>query len=300
MTKDLKGYLCGFMREYGYDKEALSAASDACDAVFAAPACRDIFEDLRRLYEQNAKFDFSAVINSCEEIAKRSSVNVYTVNLVVLILLTEISKKHYAADGVPEDIRRRNFTDLKYKCTECKLVKGVWGIFCPTWYERFFNVTRFAFGKLQYELIDFGHEYEKNGLSISPEYQVINVHIPRTGEKLYPADVDDACLRASAFYKQKYGLERIIFVCHSWLLYPLNKELLSEGSNLYSFISRCDIIESCDGTDYKDAWRLFDVDYKGDPEVLPRDTSLRRAYYERIKNRKPLGWGFGVWIYDRG
>ena len=300
MTNDRKGYLTEFMRDFDFPDEAQSSASDALDKIFAVPECRGVLENVCRLYEKNREFDWSAAIDSAARLAELSSQNVFTVNLVVLVLLTEISKKHYTAEGVSEEIWRQNFKDLRYKCAECKLVKGVHGIFCPGWYDRFFNVTRFSFGKLQFETNDFGHEYSKNGLSLLPEDRVIYVHIPRTGEKLYPADVDDACLNASAFYKKKYGFERIVFVCHSWLLYPLNKQLLSANSNLYSFISRFDIIEEGESADYKDAWRLFDVEYNGDPEELPRDTSFRKAYYQRIKNREPLGWGFGVWIYDRG
>ncbi len=89
----------------------------------------------------------------------------------------------------------------------------------------------------------------------------------------------------------------MIFACHSWILYPENKSILSEGSNLYSFISHFEIIDVVEDTLYKDAWRLFDRDYQGTTDGLPQDTSLRRAYAERMKAGLPLGVALGVWVY---
>ena len=39
------------------------------------------------------------------------------------------------------------------------------------------------------------------------------------------------------------------------------------------------------------------MEYKGDPSALPQDTSLRRAYADRIRENKPLGVALGVWVY---
>ena len=129
--------------------------------------------------------------------------------------------------------------------------------------------------------------------------QVIFVHIPRTGERLLPEDVDAAAAAASDFYKQKFGVEKAVFACHSWLLYPENKNMLSPSSNLYSFMSRFDVIDVEEDTEYKEVWRLFDKDYDGNADDLPQDTSLRRAYAKRIKEGKPLGVALGVWVYKK-
>ena len=142
------------------------------------------------------------------------------------------------------------------------------------------------------------HEYRKGDIYLDPEFKVIHVHIPRTGGRLMPSDVDDACREASELYRQRHPGEPVVFACDSWLLYPENKNILSPTSNLYSFISRFDIIESEDDFNYTDAWRLFDKDYNGNVDELPQDTSLRRAYAERMREGKPLGRGFGVWLYD--
>jgi len=89
----------------------------------------------------------------------------------------------------------------------------------------------------------------------------------------------------------------VVFACHSWILYPENKKILSEKSNLYSFISRFEIIDVAEDTEHKELWRLFDKDYNGNPDDLPQDSSLRRAYVQRLKENKPLGIALGVWVY---
>ena len=153
--------------------------------------------------------------------------------------------------------------------------------------------------KLQFEMCPLGKTYEKDGVRLCPDDQVIFVHIPRTGERLLPEDVDAAAAAASDFYKQKFGVEKAVFACHSWLLYPENKNMLSPSSNLYSFMSRFDVIDVEEDTEYKEVWRLFDKDYDGNADDLPQDTSLRRAYAKRIKEGKPLGVALGVWVYKK-
>ena len=102
---------------------------------------------------------------------------------------------------------------------------------------------------------------------------------------------------AAQFFQERYQLEQTAFVCHSWLLYPRNKEVLSTQSNLYSFISDFDIVKSGEDPDYGEIWRLFDKNYEGDVEKLPQDSSLRRAYADWIRKGEKIGWGYGVFVF---
>jgi hypothetical protein len=178
-------------------------------------------------------------------------------------------------------------------------VKGVWGTFVPDWNIRFFDVSRFSFGKLQFETENFGRSYDKNGVSLCKDSVVVNVHIPRTGTGLSPQDVEESCAEAEVFFKRRYGLGQVVFVCHSWLLYPENKKMLKPTSNLYSFISRFDIIEVEEYKDYQEVWRLFDREYNEDLSCLPADTSLRRAYIDRMQKGEKTGCGYGVFVYQK-
>ena len=71
--------------------------------------------------------------------------------------------------------------------------------------------------------------------------------------------------------------------------------MLPHTSNVYRFMKRFDIIRSGINRSKGDLWRLFDTDEK-DPDKLPADTSLRRAYVDRLKNGGNVGWGFGVFL----
>ncbi len=294
----MKNYLVNFMNDFGYPDDAKNVLLSAYEKTYANQSYLDGFIKVSSAYEKDASMDFSAVINLSKVVAKDSGVDEYTIYLLTLILLSKSSIKHYQKAGVCFDIWKGNFFDLKYKMQECFLVKCTYGVFCPEWYYRFFAVTRFTFGRLQFETVLFGREYDKKGVKISANDTVIKFHIPRSGERLTPQSVEESCQQASDFFREKFNLSRIIFVCHSWLLYPENKKILAPTSNLYSFIERFDVIDVQDDFEYRDAWRLFDKDYNGNVDDLPQDTSFRRAYVERIKNKQPLGCAYGVWVYE--
>ena len=84
-----------------------------------------------------------------------------------------------------------------------------------------------------------------------------------------------------------------LFTCSSWLLDPWNLTVLNPASNLAAFIGDFEIVSSHLYDGYGDLWRLFDCNYTGDPAALPRDSSLRRAYADRVARGEPTGSGRG-------
>lgn len=298
MWHEYKAYLENFMMDFDFPKEAQTELNGFYQKVFSDTANFQILTSILDAYKASKNVDYRETLLACKNIATQSNVSEYVIYALTLIMMTKISKTHYQTEKIPDIVWKNNFMDLKYKLDECKLVKGVWGIFVPDWYLGFLNVSRFAFGKLQFEIIDFGYTYQKNSLSLTEKSAVINIHIPRTGTGLTPQDVDDACKQAAAFFQEKYNITPAVFVCHSWLLYPENKKILKPTSNLYSFISRFDIVKVEEYSDYKEVWRLFDCEYTGDVSQLPADTSFRRAYIEWIKCGKKTGCGYGVFVYN--
>ena len=292
-----KAYLSYFLREFAFFDEAKRALEEAFDRLFADQDAACLFEEIRTRYEGMPDANPSFLIEASDRMAEKCAINPFTVYLLVWILLSESCQKVYADRQVSAEMWRSNMLDLRYWCNHCFLVKGVYGTAWPEWPRRFFNATRFTFGKLQFETDRFGKEWEKDGIRLKPDDQVIFIHIPRTGERLLPEDVDVSCAAASTFFKQKYGIKQVFFACHSWLLYPENRKMLSEKSNLYSFMSRFDIVDVQEDTEYKEIWRLFDKEYNGNADELPQDTSLRRAYAQRMRKHQPLGVALGIWIY---
>ena len=96
---------------------------------------------------------------------------------------------------------------------------------------------------------------------------------------------------AREFFRAENG-ETYPFVCWSWLLFPDNKQLFSEKSNTYRFLSEYDIID-VDYDNGENLWRLFDTEERN-PDRLPTDTRVRRNYVAYLKSGKRVGWGLGI------
>ena len=103
---------------------------------------------------------------------------------------------------------------------------------------------------------------------------------------------------AADFFGKKYGMKKIVFVCHSWLLFPKNLEILREGSNLREFVNDYDVIETGTYDNYSETWRLFDTEYTEDHSKLPADSSFRRGYIDLMNKGEKTGWGYGVYVYN--
>ena len=254
-------------------------------------------DELLQYYSTDFRCDFQVIIKKVREVSFGADIPVYTGNLVAFICLSKILRVFYLQNGLSEQLWQTSMQDLKWKMVECKKVYNIWGTFVPEWFEGFFRMERFGFFKLQFEIKSLNCHYKEAGIILTPESQVINVHIPRTGTKLEQECVQGAYRTAADFFKKRYGLKNIAFVCESWLLYPPNKEVLSPDSNLYAFISAFEILEGGEYKDYSEVWRLFDMNYDGDITKLPQDTSLRRAYAEWIRQGKKTGWGYGIIPY---
>jgi hypothetical protein len=265
-----------------YDKIVLHRESD--------------FHALVSEYECSYDIDYDAALNRMKEISLASDIHEYTGALLLFLAYTRGLAKYYLERGIEHKIYRDTVLDLRYKLDECICVKGVCGSFVAKWFAGFFKLERFALGRLQFEVVDFGAELERNGISLKPDSKVLNVHIPRTGTRLDRESVLDSYRLAHDFYAPLIG-DKTVFVCSSWLLFPKHKEMLKQGSNLLSFISDYDIFVSGEYSSYAEIWRLFDVEYDGDTTHLPIDTSLRKSYAELISRGEKTGWGRGVFEY---
>ena len=293
----LNSYLKEFLEWFSYPQEAGTMLEPALQNIIDNKEAYAEFKELIQWYVEDINCDYQSMRARMKEISARAGVQEYVGNTIWIICLSKRMKQYYAENNLPDTMWYDTMYDLKWKTAECKEIYDVWGVFSPEWYDRFFKLERFCFGKLQFELNLFGREYEKNGICLKPDSPVLNVHIPRTGGKLDRESMLDAYQKGSEFFADKFEGHPIVFVCKSWLLYPRNKEVLSESSNLYTFISDFDIIEQGEYPDYSQAWRLFSVQYDGNADHLPQNTSLRRAYADWIRNGEKLGWGFGVFVY---
>ena len=290
----MRNYLVDFFDTFAYDAADAAYLLEAYDRIVANEKTAELWDRALAIYEENISCDCKEILNLAGEAARLLYLHEYTAELLIFICMSRRLKREYEARSIDDEIFHNSMLDLKYKLDECKLVKGIVGSFVAFWFMGFFDLTRFALGRLQFEMVNFGHSYDKNGLVLTPESRVINVHIPRTGTPLDKESCDEAFARAKAFFAKETG-EICAFVCSSWLLYPEHEKMLSPKTNVYKFMKRFDVFRSGTSKTRGDLWRLFDTDEKR-WDKLPADTSLRRAYVEHLKNGGQVGWGYGVFF----
>ncbi len=294
----MRAYLQYFFEEFDYPARDGAELLRTYDAICSNEATRAEWDRLMVVYDADAACDFGELRADVEALAPVLRVHPYTLKLLFFICLSRRTRTYYCERGLSDALWHAAMLDLRYKLEECREVWGICGTFVGTWFDGFFNLKRLALGRLQFEVIDFKRTYEKDGKRLAPDSRVINVHIPRTGAPLDAQSCDDAFALAAAFFEKELGGAPVAFVCHSWLLYGANKQILPARSNVRAFMERFDLLESHDyGDDHPDLWRLFDCPYTGDFDRLPYDTSLRRAYVDHLKAGGKSGEGVGVFFY---
>ena len=257
------------------------------------------FSSCLKAYEEDINTDFESLFACLEELAKKEGIHKYSLRLTFLICLSKQLKKYYEAAGYEDEIWESSVAELKYKTEECKVLYNVVGVFASAaWFKDLFRLRRFGFGKLQFAIGKQRRTYSKNGFTVTPESDVLWVHIPRTGERLDKESVDWAYKQASDFFQKYFAFYPIVFVAKTWLFYSKTMEFLNPESNLRRFAADYDIIVEEDYPDYSWRWRLFDT-FEEDIEKLPCDTSLRRNYIQLMKAGGKTGCAYGIFVYSK-
>ena len=111
--------------------------------------------------------------------------------------------------------------------------------------------------------------------------------------------VHAAYAEAADFFRERLHGAPVVFACNTWLFFERHREMLGEDSNICRFMAEYDVFSVAEYPDYSEVWRLFDKFYTGNPDDMPADSSLRRAYVALMKRGEPTGFGCGVLVYDR-
>ena len=291
---DFKTYLNNFFLEYDYSKEDAHVLMDAYVKISKSPSMSNLWNRALELYEKDINCDYEELVRIADEIAETVNLQEYTLEMLVLIGISQKAREICSDYGMDFEMFHNNMLDLKYKLEECKLVKGIVGTFVPKWYKGFFNFTRFTFGRLQFEIVDFGDNYEAKGITLTPDSKVINVHVPRTGTPLDEKSCDESFKMAKEFFARELN-NVCVFVCHSWLLYSENKNILSPKSNTYKFMQRFELIDTKIDKEKCNLWRIFDTEEKN-VDRLPENTPMQKAYLKHLKSGGKLGYSKGVYV----
>lgn len=234
-----------------------------------------------------------ALAESWEE---KAGVHKYSLDLVLLLQCTLLLKQDYIKKGMPLDLYYESMRDLTYKLQECKEIHGVTGIFVGFWYDGFFDMTRFALGRLQFELLKFPLDQmvKIQDMEVKKGDLLINMHIPSCGP-LTREKTDQSFAMAKEFFQNAFEGKNMIFIMESWLLDTDLIALLPEG-NIKQFVQRFQICHVEKNATFRDGWRVFGNQWKKSVDQLPRNTRLQKAIADHLQQGGKLGEGYGLLI----
>ena len=292
-----KEYIQFFLKEFSYPEEDCRAILAAYETFVERKEAFDTVVSYIKEYEQDIQCNFMMILYNMRELSESIGVHEYTGQLLILLCLSKQLREYYLQKGYPLSVWKTCMQDIYYKVVECKMIYGVCGVSVNYWFKGFFQCTRFAFEKLQFELVEMPFAYQNDEIDVKEKEPVIKVHIPRTGGRLERNGQLLAYQRADEYFRKHFGLKKVIFILDSWFLFPEMKNFVSPQSNLGMFIADYTIMDWGYFEDFsKISWRIYDTP-ETDLEKLPQNTSLQKKYLQHIKNGGKSGWGYGIFVY---
>ena len=256
------------------------------------------FLALVRDFTEKLPDDTSPAEAALLRLAEDTAIHPYTMNLLFLLECALWLRKAYAHAGYTDALFLDTMRDLKWKAAECRDVYGVAGNFVMFWYPGFYQLKRFALGRLQFELYSFPcHSSHISGVTIRKGSPVINLHIPSCGP-LTKELWEDSIHRAMDFCSGDFPDGIFPFFIESWIADPDLAPLLPDG-NLKDFAELFTLVDVHKFADFPDGWRIFGKDWKLDPKDLPRRTRLQKNVADFLARGGKIGEGFGAFIRRR-
>lgn len=298
----MKQFLEGFLKKFEYSADCAEQLLSCYDSITSDQAKNEILQAALNAYDNDLNVKYAVLEGYVKSICNELAFHEYTVWLLLYVLMSRRLLERYREKGISELVWKESMTDLKYKAEECILLKGIHGTFVPDWFPGFFRLTRFAFGRLQFELSKFSEEHFvcQNGYTLKKGDRTLAVHIPRSPLPFSKEACDDAYSQAAEFFADEFSGDTVVFTCSSWILYPKNSEFLHEKSNVRRFGEDFEIVTSLDFPigENPNIWRIFDVEFNGNLADLPEDTHLRRAYKQYMMEGNPTGKAYGVKLWS--
>ncbi len=256
--------------------------------------------DIAYRFAGTGVIDLEQGLEEMGEISQRYGIHKYTGDLLLIIFSLPHLHAKYREKGIPDSVFYESMDDVRCKTEECVECFGVVGTFVAGWYDGFFDTNRFAYGRFQYEPVIYDGEpiLLAGGAVLEKGQTFINFHIPKNGTPLSDEVRLDSYRQAYPHYADLFRDGKVIFGCDSWLLYPEHRGFLPADSNILRFMDDFDVICGRDSAEFYDKWRVFGRYSDLPADKLPRDTSLRKAYADRLALGGKTGAGFGVFAFD--
>lgn len=187
---------------------------------------------------------------------------------------------YYKSQGIIDDIYISTMKCFKRFIDECYKMTGEYAFDREWWTARQVGGHLFRIGEL---------EYEKKHINGKP---VIGIHIPSDAD--FSKEACDISLNSAfsffaKFFPEYKGCE---YRCHSWLLDPELKNMLSPKSNIINFQNRFSIIDNGEPDTGFIEW-LYNTKSK-DYVNLPENTSLQRNMKKYLLSGGTIGNALGI------
>ncbi len=282
-----------------YPEDAKKQMIEAIEKIIANDKANKILESIRYDYIKKEK-NFGDFSNKTEALAKETGLHEYVLHLVILLSCAENLFKRYKKENIDEEIFFETMIDLKVKALECFDNYGFYGTFVEGWFRGFYNMARFKLGRFEYDVTKFNYnKYTIAGETIRKDQFCLGMHIPSHLESLTEEVRLDSYKKAFSFFKNRFETKYMYVLCGSWLLFPDNEKILPEGSKTVDFLHDYEILSYETRYEFGDQWRVFGIDHKlSDPEDLPRNTTMQKAFAEWLESGGKTGSGHGVLVFD--
>lgn len=298
--ESLDSYLRVFCKKYGYPDEAICSLSDTLKSLCDNKEELGIFKGYIDAYSENIDQEFTKILDELYVMAERAGLWCSTLRLLYLIFLTNHLHEMYIQKNIPDEVFDGSVCDLKWKLFECHKLTGRWGILVAWWTVGFFNMKRFALGRLQFDVKPLQYSCTVNGIHLEKGTPTLNTHIPSCGP-LVREEYLESYLRAVDFFADKFPDGYTVFACNSWLMHPNNRVILPKHSNILPFMNDWTPVFSKDDPENSNAWNIFGISKLPENlEDLPCDTSIQRAFSTWLKEGHNIGTSLAIMLYKNG
>lgn len=295
----MNDYIKWFGAELSFPEDAVQDLCDAYEKVMKSGIAAQFSSVVSDYASGIDPADWKALWAFLSASAPAVGVSEYTLHLLLCVVLSKHLRARYSARGLSHALWKNSMEDLRCKLFECRKMHGVNGTFVASWMPRFFEVTRFGLGRLEFESDKLSRDVVIDGETYPAGTPIVKVHIPSKG-KLLPADCLDAFARAVAFYKEwepSLVLNgKMLFTCHSWLLDPRLAEVLPPTSNILQFAALFTLFDATEAEKNDCMWRIYYKDMDKPHAELPRETVLQAAYADFLMAGNLPGEGYGMRI----
>lgn len=192
----------------------------------------------------------------------------------------------YKEKKIGDEVFNQTFSDIAIWCDDCCYRQGVYGLEEVWWVAQSIKMKLFRLGRLQFEPIVLDEALQGEDAVLERGEEVLNVHIP-AGEPLEY----EACLESFRMAETFFGKENQKYICDSWLLSPVLKELLPQDSNIIKFQNMFHICKVYD-TFPQAEQRIFG-EVKNDKAEYPEETCLQKKAKAYVMKKKKIGIGIG-------